>query len=413
MPIQFERQSLYEEVWSESLTRLGKKYGLSDNGVRKVCIALNIPLPKAGHWAKIAAGHQIPRTPLPENSKITVYVSRPKPAEPSNQENTEDAIWLEQRETFESAPANHIAVELQPKKFHPLLLETRSQLIEKVKESEKLIIEAQKEAIRPKKKTWEPNINSFRLSFFERNGQLLELHRWSMPLRLTPKTWERGLAIMSALFIAAEKRGFEITKEKESNRLSFKLDGEEVYIRMSEKLRQEIRASKDTTELNSHLDSQKIKVPTGILRFHICLGGYTELEIPETSGKPLQDNLNQVFFRIYKLVVRSRVKSREWAEWRRKRDEEDRQREEIEKIRLEALRLQELESQKRKELLKDANDWQSAELICKYVDHLDQVIFQENSEGIAMNQNYQEWRDWAINSAEQLDPTAKTLMKLK
>lgn len=29
MPIQFERHSLYEEVWSEPLTRLGKKYGLS------------------------------------------------------------------------------------------------------------------------------------------------------------------------------------------------------------------------------------------------------------------------------------------------------------------------------------------------------------------------------------------------
>lgn len=399
MPIQFERQSLYEEVWSEPLTRLGKKYGLSDNGVRKVCIALNIPLPKAGHWAKISAGHQILRTPLPENSKITVYVSHPKPVETSSQEKTEDAIWLEQRESFEADPINHIVVELQPRKLHPLLLESRSQLIEKVKESEKLIIEAQKEAIRPKKKTWEPNIHSFRLSFFERNGQLLELHRWSMPLRLTSKTWERGLAIMNALFIAAEKRGFEITKEKESNRLSFKLDGAEVYIRMSEKLRQEIRASKDTAELNSHLDSQKIKVPTGILRFHICLGGYTDIEIPETSGKPLQENLNQVFSRIYKLVVRSRVKSREWAEWRRKREEEDRQREEREKIRLEALRLQELESQKRKDLLKEANDWQSAELIYKYIAHFDAMgNFQDNEKFI-------EWKKWALNVADQLDPT--------
>jgi len=406
MPIQFERQSLYEEVWSEPLTRLGKKYGLSDNGVRKVCIALNIPLPKAGHWAKIAAGHQISRTPLPKTSKITVYISNPKPAEPSSQENTEDAIWLERQESFEADPINHIVVELQPKKFHPLLLETRSQLIEKVKESEKLIIEAQKEAINPKKKTWEPNINSFRLSFFERNGQLLELHRWDMPLRLTSKTWERGLAIMNALFIAAEKRGFEITKEKESNKLSFKLDGEEVYIRMSEKLKQEIRASKDTAELNSHLDSQKIKVPTGILRFHICLGGYTEIEIPETSVNPLQDNLNQAFFRIYKLIVRSRVKSREWAEWRRKRDEEDLQREEREKVLQEALRIQELESQKRKDLLKEANDWQNAELIYKYIAHFDEMgNFQGNAE-------FLEWKKWAINVANELDPTSLILQRI-
>lgn len=160
MSIQFERQSLYEEVWSEPLTRLGKKYGLSDNGVRKVCIALNIPLPKAGHWAKIAAGHQISRTPLPENSKITVYVSNPKPAEPLSPEKTEDDIWLEQQESFELHLINHIVVELQPKKFHPLLLETRSRLIEKVKESAKRIVEARKEANKPRGKVWEPNVNS-------------------------------------------------------------------------------------------------------------------------------------------------------------------------------------------------------------------------------------------------------------
>lgn len=42
MAIQFERQSPYEEVWPGHLTQLRKKYCLSDNGVRKVCIALNI-----------------------------------------------------------------------------------------------------------------------------------------------------------------------------------------------------------------------------------------------------------------------------------------------------------------------------------------------------------------------------------
>lgn len=399
MPIQFERQSLYEEVWSEPLTRLGKKYGLSDNGIRKICIALNIPLPKAGHWAKIAAGHQVPRTPLPKNSKITAYVSNPKPAEPPSQGKTEDAIWLEQRESFEADPINHIVVELQPKKFHPLLLEARSQLIEKVKEVEKLIIEAQKEVIKPKKKTWEPNIHSFRLNFFERNGQLLELHRWGMPLRLTAKTWERGLAIMNALFIAAEMRGIEIIKETKSNKLSFKIDGGEVYIRMSEKLKQEIRATKDIAELSSHLDSQKIKVPTGILRFHICLGGYSEIEIPETSGNPLQEDLNQIFCRIYKLVVKSRVKSRELMEWRRKRDEEDRQHEEREKIRQEALRLQEIESQKRKDLLKEANDWQNAKLIYEYVTHFDTL------ENCQTDEKFIEWKQWAIHVAKEMDPT--------
>lgn len=350
MSIQFERQSLYEEVWSEPLTRLGKKYGLSDNGVRKACIALNIPLPKAGHWAKIAAGHQIPRTPLPENSESTAYVSNPKPAEPLSQEKTEDAIRLEQQESFESDPANHIAVELQPKKFHPLLLETRSRLIEKVKESARRIVEAQKEANRPRSKVWKPNINSASLSYFEQRGQILDLYKRDMPFRFTPLTYERGLAIANALFYSAEKRGFEIIKAKDTNNLCIKIDGGEVNIRMSEKLRDEVVNPKDLSKIDQLIGRTKIKVPTGILRFHLSSAGTSsETEIGDTDDKLLQDNLNLVFSKIYKLVIRSKAKHREWDERNRKYAEESRQREEREKIRQEALRLQEVESQKRKD----------------------------------------------------------------
>jgi hypothetical protein len=45
MSIEFERIALYEEVWTTPLIRLAEKYYLSDNGLRKVCKALNIPVP--------------------------------------------------------------------------------------------------------------------------------------------------------------------------------------------------------------------------------------------------------------------------------------------------------------------------------------------------------------------------------
>jgi len=38
-----KREELYEEVWS---TPLCAKYGLSDNGLRKVCKRLNVPVPE-------------------------------------------------------------------------------------------------------------------------------------------------------------------------------------------------------------------------------------------------------------------------------------------------------------------------------------------------------------------------------
>lgn len=69
------RLKLYEEVWSEPMTTVAVRYGVSDNGLRKRCKALNIPLPTAGYWAKVKAGKPVPdRVPLPP----TIYNSSDK-----------------------------------------------------------------------------------------------------------------------------------------------------------------------------------------------------------------------------------------------------------------------------------------------------------------------------------------------
>lgn len=47
------RKELYDLVWSLPLTNLSKKYNLSDNGLRKICIRMQIPLPTAGHWMRL------------------------------------------------------------------------------------------------------------------------------------------------------------------------------------------------------------------------------------------------------------------------------------------------------------------------------------------------------------------------
>ncbi len=43
-----KREELYEEVWSVPIVRLAEKYGLSDNGLRKVCKRLDVPVPEGG-----------------------------------------------------------------------------------------------------------------------------------------------------------------------------------------------------------------------------------------------------------------------------------------------------------------------------------------------------------------------------
>ena len=69
----FERQQLFDEVWATPVTKLAKAYGLSDVGLRKICVALDVPLPPRGYSAKLAAGKTIPKPALHETTVKTTY----------------------------------------------------------------------------------------------------------------------------------------------------------------------------------------------------------------------------------------------------------------------------------------------------------------------------------------------------
>jgi hypothetical protein len=69
----FERQKLFDEVWLTPVTKLAKSYGLSDVGLRKICVALDVPLPPRGYWAKLAAGKTIVKPALHKTSLATTY----------------------------------------------------------------------------------------------------------------------------------------------------------------------------------------------------------------------------------------------------------------------------------------------------------------------------------------------------
>lgn len=69
----FERKTLFDEVWGTPLTKLAKVYGLSDVGLRKICVALDAPLPPRGYWVKLAAGKTIPKPALHETNLPTTY----------------------------------------------------------------------------------------------------------------------------------------------------------------------------------------------------------------------------------------------------------------------------------------------------------------------------------------------------
>ena len=59
----YNREKIYEEIWSEPIQHVAKRYNISDVGLAKVCRKLNIPRPGRGYWAMKAAGKPVPRRP--------------------------------------------------------------------------------------------------------------------------------------------------------------------------------------------------------------------------------------------------------------------------------------------------------------------------------------------------------------
>jgi len=69
----YDRDRLYENVWSAPLKIVAEKLGIAPETVAKVCKQLRIPLPDKGHWNKLATGKAVSvRPPL----KAVHFVSK-------------------------------------------------------------------------------------------------------------------------------------------------------------------------------------------------------------------------------------------------------------------------------------------------------------------------------------------------
>jgi len=49
--IRFERDELYQLVWSVPRSRLSEQFGISDVAITKICKKLEVPVPPRGYWA--------------------------------------------------------------------------------------------------------------------------------------------------------------------------------------------------------------------------------------------------------------------------------------------------------------------------------------------------------------------------
>ncbi len=52
-PITLARNDLYKEVWETHMSRLAATYGISGNGLAKICKQLDVPYPGRGYLDRV------------------------------------------------------------------------------------------------------------------------------------------------------------------------------------------------------------------------------------------------------------------------------------------------------------------------------------------------------------------------
>lgn len=340
------RKELYNLVWSKPLTQLAKDFGLSDNGLRKICTKYDIPLPKMGHWQKVQYRKKVEQEKLGHfdkwtNTKITIHESE---AEEEEHYLTKVARRVKE---IEQTCSKLLPVPESLTKTHPL-------------------VRAAKENLSAKK-----NERSWR-----NLPECIHTDSGLLSISVQKHNVPRALRIMNTFIKMAESRGHEVILEDQKTKLV--VDGEKFPIRFREKHTRQI--------IQDESWSRTEKVPNDILS--IKYDYHFDKEWAD-KGTLLEGQLPRIlaFFELRSVEIKQQREYHRIAQI-----EADRKRE-IER-KLQAQR--EWEAKKQDILINQSDKWHKAESLRQFIARIEET--KDNSSRV------QEWFKWAKLQLEELDP---------
>ncbi|APA00210.1 hypothetical protein [Flavobacterium commune] len=348
--IKLTRQQLYDLVWENPLSKLAKKYNLSDNGLRKVCKKLDIPLPKNGHWQKIKFNKKVIIEKLPVNNKV------------------ENSITLNFRENAETV------IKGEGNELHQLTTEIKNTLKssiifpEKLTKPHPLIIEAKNDL-----KTKEP-------SYIHNIRGLLNTSVGVLNITVSPQNIKRALLFMDIFIKAIQKRGHKIIV-KEGSKIV--IDNIELGFGLRERLKRKIVKGTyyDSTEL----------YPSNILSLSLYV--YPAKEWTDTNTSKLEDKIPNIIAKLELQAVKEKQDEIQREIWHQENER---------RLKIE----QEFKARKAKEIIKtqklfsDAEKFEKATIYRNFINATEQKAIQENT----LTEELKEWIKWANEKADWFDP---------
>jgi hypothetical protein len=362
-PVVLSREELYRQVWETPMIRLGEKYGISGNGLKKVCHRLDVPYPPLGYWAKLRAGKAMKVPALPEPTPSTPRDVKISPTPLSLPVPKVDPAVAEQLE-IARAKAADVVVPGSLRRPHPMIATWLAEHARKEAEARR------DRSIRGAAYKPEP---------------FTDLDR-------------RQQRILDTLFKAVEKRGFAV-KGRAPYQLWLETGKERLDFSLRERMKQ-VKRPLTEEEKNrgfySNRQWRRESVPTGELIFLIKTYLAPGLTAAWRDGeRRLEEQMSDV---VSVLSIAAPI----LQEQRRQAEEAERRRWEEERRCQEERAKQQQDKNRWRRFVELAAQWEEAVLAARFIEALRELP--ADDEKTFGGRTAGEWSAWAREKCSEFDP---------
>lgn len=348
-PISLTREQIYELVWAEPVSRLARRYGLTDYKWRQLCVRMSIPVPRPQHWRKLQMGEATERPPLSKSftgdRAITLSVTKDTTSGKSSAESSAQSSADQPPRKIRSAPED------------PIVTSARYRL-------------------QQADKRWLDNGLVWTKGKYFRIG-------------VAPGNVERACRFVSAFLEAVRRRGYQITVEEKDTLLHLGYQPLPIHVR--ERTRRVTQIERKSSWMTSQL------IPGGDLYLHMTYQ-FKERDWKIGDGA-MPDEADAMLDRLESASQRVdeyyRDLERVWAEndARRKLEQNRQER-------------RDAEVKGFKKLIQSATRWQQAEWIRTYLIAMERREVAASPGGLSSEGAA--WFAWARAKADWYDPLTET-----
>jgi len=345
------RKEFYELIWSEPLSKLAKKYAISDNGLRKICIKYKIPIPFNGYWQKLKFNKPVKPEKLSAYTmdKDAIELTLRDKDTPLNLDVSPETLLVRQIKGDPNTPLTVPDELLEP---HPL-----------IKESKRHWAEAKR-----RKNDYDHKNQFACLSIYvENDTQPRALRFFDTLIKLLEYRGHKVIVRQSATYAVIGTIELNLTLRESSNRV-FNTEGR---------------------WRTSNL------IPNG--KLHLKTGKHS-------WDKQWLENKNGLESMLAKIVARLELDAEKETKWLEDCRLSSIKRQEDEKVRLEAEALRKAEQQRIDELVLQSEQYEKAQRIRRLVSAAQQQMEVKGR----TTPEFSEWVKWAYEKADNFDPLIGT-----